>query len=46
MTAKASTLSTLDDQMEDAWTAVGADEAVLEAFIDFDRELSVVAAAR
>ena len=32
------------DQMNDAWEAVGADQAVLEAFIDFDREISVVAA--
>jgi 5-(carboxyamino)imidazole ribonucleotide synthase len=27
-----------------AWTTVGASEAILERFIDFDRELSVVAA--
>ena len=29
---------------EEAWTAIGRQEAVLEAFIDFDREISVVAA--
>jgi 5-(carboxyamino)imidazole ribonucleotide synthase len=29
---------------EEAWLAVGEREAVLEAFIDFDREISVVAA--
>jgi 5-(carboxyamino)imidazole ribonucleotide synthase len=29
---------------EEAWRAVGEREAVLEAFIDFDREISVVAA--
>ncbi len=29
-----------------AWTELATDEAVLEAFIDFDRELSVVAAPR
>jgi 5-(carboxyamino)imidazole ribonucleotide synthase len=28
----------------DAWRSIGSQEAVLEAFIDFDRELSVVAA--
>ncbi len=28
----------------DTWTAIGRQEAVLEAFIDFDREISVVAA--
>ena len=27
-----------------AWEAIGAQEAILEAFVDFDRELSVVAA--
>src|SRR5437016_3034061 len=32
------------DEAERAWMAVGAGEAVLEAFIDFDREVSVVAA--
>lgn len=32
------------DQIEEAWQAVGPSEAVLEAFIDFERELSVVAA--
>jgi 5-(carboxyamino)imidazole ribonucleotide synthase len=32
------------DQIEDAWKAVGKSEAVLEAFIDFECELSVVAA--
>ncbi|HTU27032.1 MAG TPA: 5-(carboxyamino)imidazole ribonucleotide synthase [Pirellulales bacterium] len=30
--------------VEKAWTAVGGGEAVLEAFIDFEREVSVVAA--
>ncbi|HLH01281.1 MAG TPA: 5-(carboxyamino)imidazole ribonucleotide synthase [Bryobacteraceae bacterium] len=29
---------------ESAWSSVGADEAVLEAFVDFEREVSVVAA--
>jgi 5-(carboxyamino)imidazole ribonucleotide synthase len=32
------------EQIEAAWAAVGAQESVLEAFIDFDREASVVAA--
>ena len=32
------------DRAADAWTAIGRQEAVLEAFIDFDREISVVAA--
>jgi 5-(carboxyamino)imidazole ribonucleotide synthase len=32
------------DQIEEGWNAIGRQEAVLEAFIDFDRELSVVAA--
>jgi 5-(carboxyamino)imidazole ribonucleotide synthase len=32
------------DQVDEAWQAVGETEAVLEAFIDFERELSVVAA--
>jgi 5-(carboxyamino)imidazole ribonucleotide synthase len=32
------------DQIEEAWRVVGAQEAVLEAFIDFEREVSVVAA--
>jgi 5-(carboxyamino)imidazole ribonucleotide synthase len=32
------------EQFEEAWRAVGETEAVLEAFIDFERELSVVAA--
>ncbi len=31
-------------QFEEAWHAVGETEAVLEAMIDFDREISVVAA--
>ncbi len=30
--------------LPDAWRAVGESEAVLEAFIDFDREISVVSA--
>ena len=29
---------------EEAWNAIGRQEAVLEAFIDFDREISLVAA--
>ncbi len=32
------------DQMAEAWSAIGRQEAVLEAFIDFEREISVVAA--
>jgi 5-(carboxyamino)imidazole ribonucleotide synthase len=36
-------IDSLDD-LEDAWKAVAEQEAVLEAFIDFERELSVVAA--
>jgi len=32
------------DELEAAWQAAGAQEAVLEAFIDFQREISVVAA--
>ncbi len=32
------------DQLDEAWKAAGAQEAVLEAFIDFEREISVVAA--
>jgi 5-(carboxyamino)imidazole ribonucleotide synthase len=32
------------DQIENGWNAIGRQEAVLEAFIDFERELSVVAA--
>jgi 5-(carboxyamino)imidazole ribonucleotide synthase len=32
------------DRMAAAWSAIGQQEAVLEAFIDFERELSVVAA--
>lgn len=32
------------DQIETAWRVVGAQEAVLEAFIDFECEISVVAA--
>lgn len=32
------------DQVEEAWNAIGRQEAVLEAFIDFEREVSVVAA--
>ena len=31
-------------QSKDAWDAIGSQEAVLEAFIDFEREISVVAA--
>jgi 5-(carboxyamino)imidazole ribonucleotide synthase len=32
------------DQLQAAWQAVGQQEAVLEAFVDFEREISVVAA--
>jgi 5-(carboxyamino)imidazole ribonucleotide synthase len=32
------------DRAPEAWAAIGKQEAVLEAFIDFDREISVVAA--
>ena len=32
------------DQIETAWAAAGSSAAVLEAFIDFEREVSVVAA--
>ena len=32
------------DQLGEAWNAIGRQEAVLEAFIDFEREISVVAA--
>jgi 5-(carboxyamino)imidazole ribonucleotide synthase len=32
------------DQLAAAWNAIGRQEAVLEAFIDFEREISVVAA--
>jgi len=32
------------DAMEKAWDAIGRQEGVLEAFIDFEREVSVVAA--
>ncbi len=32
------------ERAEEAWNAIGRQEAVLEAFIDFDREISVVAA--
>lgn len=32
------------DQAEDAWQSIGAGEAVLEGFVDFEREISVVAA--
>lgn len=32
------------EHAEEAWTSIGRQEAVLEAFIDFDREISVVAA--
>ena len=33
-----------NDSAEAAWQSIGAVEAVLEAFVDFERELSVVAA--
>ncbi len=32
------------DRMAEAWNAIGREEAVVEAFIDFEREISVVAA--
>jgi 5-(carboxyamino)imidazole ribonucleotide synthase len=32
------------DQLTEAWHVIGRQEAVLEAFIDFEREISVVAA--
>ena len=32
------------DELSEAWDAIGRQEAVLEAFIDFEREISVVAA--
>lgn len=32
------------EQVEAAWTEIGRQEAILEAFVDFDREVSVVAA--
>ncbi len=32
------------EQMAEAWQAVGQQEAVLEAFVDFEREISVVGA--
>ncbi|HEY7303279.1 MAG TPA: 5-(carboxyamino)imidazole ribonucleotide synthase [Bryobacteraceae bacterium] len=32
------------EDLESAWSAVGEQESVLEAFVDFDREISVVAA--
>jgi 5-(carboxyamino)imidazole ribonucleotide synthase len=32
------------DQLPEAWGALGKQEAVLEAFVDFEREISVVAA--
>jgi 5-(carboxyamino)imidazole ribonucleotide synthase len=32
------------DSIAEAWNAIGKQKAVLEAFIDFDREISVVAA--
>jgi 5-(carboxyamino)imidazole ribonucleotide synthase len=32
------------DRAAEAWDAIGREEAVVEAFIDFDREISVVAA--
>ncbi len=31
-------------EAEEAWAAVGQEECILEAFVDFDREVSVVAA--
>ena len=35
---------TRPDQLNEAWEAAGAEEAVLEAFVDFECEVSVVAA--
>ena len=35
---------TAPDQVEEAWTRLGSDEAVLEAFVTYEREVSVVAA--
>ena len=35
---------TSPDQAAQAWAAVNVDEAVLEAFVDFDREVSIIAA--
>jgi 5-(carboxyamino)imidazole ribonucleotide synthase len=32
------------DEAEAAWSSLGGQEAILEAFVDFDREVSVVAA--
>ena len=34
------------DRAADAWTSLGSHSAVLEAFVDFQRELSVVAARK
>ncbi len=43
-TARASFESTRPSARPKAWNAIGRQEAVLEAFIDFEREISVVAA--
>lgn len=41
---KGQALIGLTDDAEAAWRSIGSVEAVLEAFVDFERELSVVAA--
>jgi 5-(carboxyamino)imidazole ribonucleotide synthase len=41
---KGQVLIGLTDDAEAAWRSIGSVEAVLEAFVDFERELSVVAA--
>lgn len=41
---KGQALIGIGDDAEAAWRSIGGVEAVLEAFVDFDRELSVVAA--
>ncbi|HTM47821.1 MAG TPA: 5-(carboxyamino)imidazole ribonucleotide synthase [Bryobacteraceae bacterium] len=41
---KGQALIGLEDNAEEAWRSIGGGEAVLEAFVDFERELSVVAA--
>ena len=41
---KGQTLIGLADDADAAWHSIGGGEAVLEAFVDFERELSVVAA--
>ncbi len=41
---KGQSLIARPEQAAEAWRAVGAGESVLEAFVDFEREISVVAA--